>query len=268
MTNQKNTNQTVVVNKTAMPSTVYYTYTDAVAAIRAELEKKGWTVENMADNAVFGLPKLINGEKVLSCQPVAYNLTDTACKAFYLSRYNMTINNKALSAEKSAQNDATKQPVADMYTELRDTLRQYPVETPDELPTDAAQIYLAFLAQSVNAKTNFSDNPILDLLEKGFKEVKAEVETAANEKRLVSNTKVNNACKKMVVDFGGTVIQRADTKQLAETLRAVFYPTQRIDRKDGVIKSYTAKWFKGFEQYALLIAKAALEKPTTADANK
>ena len=104
-----------------------------------------------------------------------------------------------------------------------------------------------------------TENPVLALLEKGFSEVKTEVEKAKKENRAPSNTKINAACKDMVQQYGGTMIARAKTKTLADTLNATFYPVQRIDRKTGLIKSYSAAWFRGFEQYALLIARAALE---------
>ena len=178
---------------------------------------------------------------------------------FDLSRYAMAIECKARTAEKAAEKDVDKKPIADMYREMRDALRLFPVDMPKQLPADAAQVYLAFLAGSVNSKTDLTENPVLALLEKGFSEVKAEVEKAKKENRAPSNTKINAACKDMVQQYGGTMIARAKTKNLADTLNAIFYPVQRIDRKTGLIKSYSAAWFRGFEQYALLITRAALE---------
>lgn len=249
------------VNAAAMPSITvkYYSYTDAVQGIRDTLEKQGWIVADLAFTAVFSLPRMVNGAKNLDARTVGYGLTGNVEKAFYLSRYAMAIERKARTAEKAAEKDADKKPVANMLRELRDALRLFPVDMPDKLPADAPQVYLAFLAGSVDSKTDLTENPVLALLEKGFSEVKAEVEKAKKENRAPSNTKVNAACKDMVQQYGGTMIARAKTKTLADTLNAIFYPVQRIDRKTGLIKSYSAAWFRGFEQYALLIARAALE---------
>ena len=247
------------VNAAAMPSVTvkYYSYTDAVQGIRDTLENKGWILADLETTTVFDLPK--NGVKAIGAKIIGYGLTGDAEKAFYLSRYAMAVERKTLSAEKAAANNADKLPDAELWRELRDALRLFPVDMPGQPPADAPQVYLAFLAGSVDSKTDLTENPVLALLEKGFSDVKSEIEKAKKEGRTPSNTKVNAACKDMVQQYGGTMIARAKTKTLADTLNAIFYPVQRIDRKTGLIKSYSATWFRGFEQYALLIARAALE---------
>ena len=251
------------ITRAAMPTVTTYAYADALSGIRAALTEKGWTVDDIAAGQVPAVPRMVDGNKTLPAQTVAYDLTDNNAKAYYLSRYGIMIEAHTLAALKAAENDETKRPVAVMWEELRDALRAYPVTIPDALPTDAAQVYLAFLAKSVTSKTDFTVNPVLSLLYDGFMVIKAEIEKAKAEKRKPSNTAINRACKEMVEKYGGTVIATAKTRELSDRLTNIFYPTLRIDRKSGTIRPFTKNWFAGFEQYALCIAKSALEKPAT-----
>ena len=110
------------VNAAAMPSVTvkYFSYTDAVQGIRDTLEKQGWIIADLAFTSVFSLPRMVNGAKNLDARTVGYGLTGDAEKAFYLSRYAMAIERKARTAEKAAEKDADKKPVANMLRELRD----------------------------------------------------------------------------------------------------------------------------------------------------
>ena len=142
------------VNAAAMPSVTvkYYSYTDAVQGIRDMLEKQGWIVADLAFTAVFSLPRMVNGAKNLDARTVGYGLTGNVEKAFYLSRYAMAIERKARTAEKAAEKDADKKPVANMLRELRDALRLFPVDMPDQPPPTPLKYTLPFWRVPLTAK--------------------------------------------------------------------------------------------------------------------
>ena len=254
--------QTIITEKakTAPVETKGCNYAEFYTSFSGILREKGWELPEIGTDTIIGLPRLENGKKTLTTVKIAYGIGNDNNKAYYIDRLKMAVNDKATTTGKTAdKEDASKtdKEVAAMYAELRDTLRTFTLEY--STPSDAEQIYFAFLAKSVNSKSALTDNGVFDVLSKGFTAIKAEIEKARKENAIISNTRMNTICKEIVREYGGTIIAKANTKELATSMTSILYPTLRIDAKTGEIKPYSASWFKAYREYALEIALAAIK---------
>lgn len=257
--------QTIITEKTntAPVETKGCNYAEFYTSLSGILRSKGWELPEIGTDTVIGLPKLENGKKTLTAVKIAYGIGSDNNKAYYIDRLKMAVNDKATATAKKADKDdatETDKEISAMYAELRDILRTFTLEY--SIPSDAEQIYFAFLAKSVNSKSALTDNGVFDVLSKGFSTVKAEIEKARKENAIISNTRMNTICKEIVREYGGTIIAKVKTKALADSITAILYPRLRIDAKTGEIKAYSTSWFSAYREFALEISLSAFNSRT------
>ncbi|MGN0081133.1 MAG: hypothetical protein ACI377_03055, partial [Bacteroides fragilis] len=184
--------QTIITEKakTAPVETKSCNYAEFYTSLSGILREKEWELPEIGTDTIIGMPKLENGKKTLTSVKIAYGIGNDNNKAYYIDRLKMAVNDKATTtAKKADKEDATEtdKEISAMYAELRDVLRSFTLKY--DVPSDAEQIYFAFLARSVNSKSALTDNGVFDTLSKGFTAIKAEIEKARKENTIISNTR-------------------------------------------------------------------------------